>query len=447
MPLRNARPAEMLATHERRDHRVLLATDAYPPLIGGADRAVQLLACALRDRGQEVQVVTTWQRELPAFEDDHGIQVHRLRDLYSRMRFLSSSPHKHIPAPLPDPEAVWRFRRVLRAFRPNIVHSYGWITYSCAAGLLGSTVPLIVSARDYGQFCAVRTLLQNGRAHCSGPGVKKCLGCAGDFYGRPKAIVAVAGVLGGRAPLNHRIAGLHYNSAYMRTAMHRHFLGHGKTHDYPLPEAVIPTFRDEGKDEPADQTILRQLPDEPFILFVGALRRVKGVDMLMRAYSKLRKPPPLVLIGTREIDTPTAIPPGVMILESLPHGTVMAAWERALFGVFPSIWPEPFGNVVHEAMSRGRAAIGTVPGGHADIIDDRENGLLVEAGNEDQLIVGMQLLIDDSDLRVRLGRAAREKARKFTAPEPVTEFLELYDAVTSEAVSFRARTEPVETCP
>ena len=93
----------------------------------------------------------------------------------------------------------------------------------------------------------------------------------------------------------------------------------------------------------------------------------------------------MVLAGPLAPDTPESFPDGVTVLTSVPHPTVMAMWDRALFGVFPTKWPEALGNVVHEAMSRGRAVIGTRPGGHEDMIEDGETGLLVEAGNVEAL--------------------------------------------------------------
>jgi glycosyltransferase involved in cell wall biosynthesis len=423
-----------------RKYRVLLATDAYPPLLGGADRAVQLLGNELWSRGHRVEVATAWQPNLPAYEDDGHIPVHRLRDSTSRVRFLSANPYKHGLPPLPDPEATWRIHRLIRTFQPDIVHSYGWITYSCAVALWRSPIPLVVSMRDYGNVCSVRTMMHHNRDICSGPGISKCLSCATDFYGPVKGPIAVAGVLGGRRPLVRRLAGLHYNSSYMREIMHRHLLGDRDVDSGPPPEAVVPTFRDDSRDSPPDHEILARLPDEPFILFVGALRRVKGVPLLLDAYEKLREPrPPLVMIGTREIDTPPEIPAGVLILESVPHGTVMAAWERALFGVFPSIWPEPFGNVVHEAMSRGCPSIGTAPGGHRDMITDEENGLLVSAGDAEQLVAAMQRLVDDSSLRERLGRSAAIRARDFTAESAMPKILRLYQDVVLSSRSTRRR--------
>ena len=204
--------------------RILLVSDAYPPMIGGADRAVQALAHELDARGHAVMVAAAWQPRLLEQEDDHGVPVRRVRDLYSRVRFLSDLSDKHVPAPLPDPEAALRLRSIIRRFAPDLVHSYGWITYSCALALLGTRLPLLVSTRDYAHVCPTRTLMYKGREACSGPGASKCIGCAASTYGPAKAAVAVAGVLGGRRFLIDRIAGLHYNSRFMRCAMHEHLL-------------------------------------------------------------------------------------------------------------------------------------------------------------------------------------------------------------------------------
>jgi glycosyltransferase involved in cell wall biosynthesis len=157
---------------------------------------------------------------------------------------------------------------------------------------------------------------------------------------------------------------------------------------------------------------LKRLPNEPFLLFVGALRRVKGVEQLLAAYARLTNPPPLVLLGTLEPDSPP-FPPAVHVITDVPHEAVMAAWDRCLFGVLPSLLPEPFGTVVCEAMSRGKAVIGTRPGGHADMILDGETGILVPAGDVRALAEAMGRLIADSELRERMGQAGQRRAALF----------------------------------
>ena len=187
-----------------------------------------------------------------------------------------------------------------------------------------------------------------------------------------------------------------------------------------------------------------QLPAGDFILYVGALRRVKGVNQLLEAYQRLDSPPPLVLIGTLEADSPREFPPGVIVLQNFPHDAVMAAWERCLFGVIPSLWPEPLGSVVYEGMSRGKAVIGTTPGGHTDMIASGETGLLVPAGDVPALTQAMRNLIDQPALRDSFGRAAQAHARLFTASIVVPQFERVYQGLIERASGPAARSVDLE---
>jgi glycosyltransferase involved in cell wall biosynthesis len=411
--------------------RILMVSDSYPPLIGGATRAVQLLSKALVARGHSVTVVTMWQPRLPTQEDDDAVRVFRVRPLASRIPRISGDPTRLHHPPLPDPVTVWTLRRIIRQIKPDVVHSYGWMTYSGAAALIGTSIPLIISARDYGNVCAVRTLLRRrpaGSEICSGPAPIKCLACAYNYYGPLKALGAVGGVLGGRALLRRKMRALHSVSTYVQRVMQRHLLPRRATGFYPV-EAVIPSFHCQAPDADVDRHILAQLPAEPYILFVGVLRLCKGLEPLFEAYGQLVAPPPLVLIGTPAPDTPERFPPGVTLLYNVPHPTVMAAWERALFGVAPSILPEPLAGVVREAMSKGKPVIGTMPGGTGDMIVDGESGLLVPAGDVGALRNAMQRLTDDEELRCRLGRKAGRQAARFTVDAVMPRFEALYDQV------------------
>jgi glycosyltransferase involved in cell wall biosynthesis len=393
--------------------RVLIATDYYPPFIGGAQIQSRVLAHNLRARGHEVVVATVSQRGLPALEND-GVPVHRLRHLRSVFQGRRYGVQSH-HVPFPDPLATILLRRLIRRFRPDVVDAYGWIGYSCAAALLGSRIPLLLTARDYSYGCANRTLLRDGRP-CDGPGLVKCLGCAGRNYGRPKGWLAALGVLTSRRLLRRKARALHSVSTYVEHIMQRDFLDHAGAgiHSYVIPDVVDSAAAARDRTGDAMAAALALLPDEPFMLFVGALRRVKGVDELLTAYRRLDTPTPLVLIGTIEPDSPKEFPAGVHVITNAPQPAVLRAWERSLFGVFPSLFSEPFGTVVAEAMSRGRPVIGTGPSGHDDIIVHGETGLLVPRGDVDALTAAMQTLLEDPQLRDRLGRSALVRSRRFT---------------------------------
>jgi glycosyltransferase involved in cell wall biosynthesis len=206
-----------------------------------------------------------------------------------------------------------------------------------------------------------------------------------------------------------------------------------ETHGGPILERVISSFLIESGNSEPDTEFLSCLPAKPYILFVGGLQRRKGLETLLAAYERLSAPPPLVLIGYVASDTPEEFPNSVTILQNIPHPNVMLAWEHCLFGVMPSVWPDPSPGVVREVMSMGKAVIGTNIGGTTEMIVHGETGLLVPPNDVDALAKAMQRLIDDVKLREQLGQAAREQAKQFTAAANVPRFEQLYQQLTSNS--------------
>jgi glycosyltransferase involved in cell wall biosynthesis/GT2 family glycosyltransferase len=399
--------------------RVLMVSDEYRPYIGGAGRCIELFAEELVRLGHKVAIATAWHADAPAFEEAGGVEIHRIRDLPSRMRWISEDPRRHTPPPFPDPEAVWHLRRLINDFKPDLVPAYGWLAHSAAAALIGKRIPLVIWGHEYGNVCAMRTMVR-GTEVCSGPAPAKCLACSTSGRGLAKGTVAAASVLGVRPLLRRKTTAIHSVSHYVASVLNRDL-------DIPgVPSVVIPNFHVDETAAPVDQEILDQLPPEPYILFVGAFRRLKGIDELIAAHQSLDDPPPLVMVGIKTPDTPDSFPEGVRALTAVPHATVMAMWEGALFGVFPSKWPEPLATVVHEAMSSERPVIGTTPGGHEDMIDDGETGFLVPGGNSEALAAAMARLIDDEALRERLGREAKRRASRFTREAVVPQLERFY---------------------
>ncbi|HEY7828292.1 MAG TPA: glycosyltransferase [Candidatus Limnocylindrales bacterium] len=405
--------------------RILMASDFYRPFIGGAERQVEILSKQLHSRGYEMAVATMWHAGLAREEDDEGVALHRLSALSTRTGRFSGDPRRRYHPPFPDPVMALELRRLIHKFKPDLVHAHGWIAYSCAAALLGSDVPLLISVRDYGYTCATRTMLYKGKT-CDGPSPLKCLGCASEKYGRPKAAAAVAGVFSGRPLLTRKIVGAHSITSFVQTVTRRDLLHESRESAGSLvPDFVIPSFLEltGGQASLGDQ-----LPAEPYILFVGALQAHKGVNVLLQAYERLPVKPPLVLIGTRWPDTP-AFPPGVTVLENVPHAGVMSAWDRCLFGVVPSVWPEPLGVVSLEAMSRAKAVVGSAVGGITDIVVDGETGFLTDPGDVPQLAARMAELIADPALRERFGQAGRVRIQLFTSESVLPRFERLYDSL------------------
>jgi glycosyltransferase involved in cell wall biosynthesis len=412
--------------------RVLIANDFFHPTIGGAEHQVRLLAAALARRGHQVAVATVRQpgQEPTAVVD--GVDIHRLPALSTGLAMASSEAKRRFLPPLPDPRLVLGLRSLLGDLGGvDVVHAGGWIAYSCAAALEGRDEPMLLSVRDYGYSCAVRSLLHQGKAICSGPALGKCLDCAGRHYGAPKALAAVGGVFTGRPLLARHVSGIHSVSRFVQSIVERDLL-----HDDPGWQPILERIPDIVPDAaasnlgPGHEAYLQLLPPEPFILFVGVLQRHKGVQVLLEAYERLQRmpgrTPALVLIGSRHEDTPERFPAGVSVLNDVPHPAVMAAWQRSLFGVAPSIWPDPLPGVVREPMSRGRPVVATEVGGNTDMVTNGHNGLLVPPGDAEALALAMRRLLDDDVLRTTMGETAKASVAGLTADGVASRFEDLY---------------------
>lgn len=409
--------------------RILIGTDHYPPFIGGAHRQARLLASGMSERGHDVAVATTWHGGLPSLDWEDNVTVHRVGQLRTALPALVRSREQRHQPPFPDPVTIAGLRRLIRGFEPDVIHAYGWLAYSVAIAMGRMEIPMLVSARDYGYFCATRTLLRRGEP-CSGPSPLKCASCAGGYYGPVKGVAATAGVYICKPLLARRMNGLHSVSKFVHDVTVEQLFGAAGPPD-GLVQVTIPSFQDVVPDQPSDEAdaevgkYLARLPSEPFILYVGAFRKVKGLETLFDAYRRLRSPPPLVLMGTYERDSPREFPADALVLTDVPHAAVMAAWDRAMFGVMPSLWPEPFGSTVAEGMIRGKPVIGTTLGGHVDMIGDSA-GMLVPQGDVAALESAMATLIADPSRRERYGREARERARSFLAASAVPRFEQAY---------------------
>jgi glycosyltransferase involved in cell wall biosynthesis len=202
----------------------------------------------------------------------------------------------------------------------------------------------------------------------------------------------------------------------------------------------------------ATQRTLRQSlsipPDRPVVIYVGILAHRKGTDILLRAWQRVLRQRPeavLLLVGPVE-DTHNAFADEVA--ERLPNwveacspdsvvitGRVenVAAYLRAAdVFVLPSR-SEGLPNVLLEAMSTGLACVGARISGITDVVSDGVDALLFDSENEEELAVCLLRLLDDTLLRAKLGRTARQTVEShFSLASVAQAYQELYRELVEE---------------
>lgn len=403
-----------------------MISDFYPPYLGGVEVVVAALSRELTTRGHSVAVATLAAPGARGHDDD-GVRVYRIRTTSQRLGRLFSSTGRPWAPPAPDPEAVAGLRSVVERERPDIVHGHDWLARSyLPLKRRGRGPALVMSLHYYTVSCPKKNLMFRG-APCSGPALTKCLGCAGRHYGRTKG---AAVVLGQRAFSRLEAARVDlFLPVSVATAEGNGLAKAG------LPYQVIPNVITSEPNPGPDASLLDELPAEPFLLFVGDIARAKGVDVLIDAYRALGERPPLVLIGKVWRDTPVELPAGVSVLRDWPNAAVRAAMRRCLALVTPSIWPEPFGLVVAEALAAGRPVVASAIGGIPELVQHEHQGILFPPGDSEALAERLQRLLDDAELREAIAARAARSAAAYSPERIVPRVEAAYERATATLTS------------
>jgi glycosyltransferase involved in cell wall biosynthesis len=147
------------------------------------------------------------------------------------------------------------------------------------------------------------------------------------------------------------------------------------------------------------------------LLYVGRLAPEKNLAMLFAAFRQLQGPKRLLLVGDgplrRELER--TAPAGVIFAGYRQGEDLARHYASADIFAFPSL-SETFGNVLLEAMAAGLPVVGFPVPGPADLVRPGATGLLASAVDAPSLATALQPLLEDSDLRRRLGQAARSYA-------------------------------------
>jgi glycosyltransferase involved in cell wall biosynthesis len=384
-----------------------MVTDYYPPFVGGVEIVVSTVSRELVRRGHDVAVATLRADGLPGTEVHEGVRVHRVGTTTARSPKLFKNPTRMWAPPAPDPEAVASLRRVVEVERPAIVHGHDWLARSYLPLKRRGGPRFMMSLHYFTLSCPKKSLLLDGRP-CSGPALAKCMRCAGQHYGRLKGpAVVLAQQVFSRAERALVDVFLPVSQA---AAADNGLCTCGSRY------VVIPNLVAPAHDPAPHVDLLNQLPDVPFLLFVGDLRPAKGVQILLDAYCRLDDlaRPPLVLIGKTWPDTPEHLPPGVTLLRDWPNAAVREAMRRCLALAAPSILPEPFGLVVAETIAAGRPVVASAIGGIPEIVRNGVEGLLVDAGDVAGLADALDRISVNAELREALARNARRRAAYYT---------------------------------
>lgn len=110
----------------------------------------------------------------------------------------------------------------------------------------------------------------------------------------------------------------------------------------------------------------------------------------------------------------------------IPHEEKIKLYQTSDIFIQPSVWNEPFGMGIVEAMEYQLPVVATNVGGIPEIFDKSKCGLLVKADDSQSLANAIFKLISDAKLREEMGRLGRKRAESFSWDNVATNLLSLY---------------------
>jgi len=224
----------------------------------------------------------------------------------------------------------------------------------------------------------------------------------------------------------------------------------------PAKVALIPSAVNVERFRPVSRAEARRRieldTDELVVAYVGRMMPRKDVRNLVRAAGILAQrsdlPFQLLLVGGETPEPDPVATPEIGVLQQLAaevgivdrvrfigkrQPDVLRDYYSAGDVVVTTPWYEPFGLTPLEGMACGRPVIGSAVGGITFTIQDGVTGLLVPPRDPHALADGLELLLSQPQLRMRMGQAARERVeREFTWPTVAERTAALYETVLAQ---------------
>lgn len=192
--------------------------------------------------------------------------------------------------------------------------------------------------------------------------------------------------------------------------------------------------------------------DNPIILFVGRIRRMKGIDILIKAFRLVLEVFPnarLLVIGDgpsraelEELSLQMSLEEHINFLGMVPHHRIPKYLSLSDVFILPSIETSKEGEgrptALIEAMAAGMPIVASNIYGIPEIIRNGENGLLTNQGAFIQLAENIIRLLSDPILAASLGKNAADTAIEFdwkTIAEKVSMVYQMDQSISSARIA------------
>jgi glycosyltransferase involved in cell wall biosynthesis len=380
--------------------RVLMLTERYYPIWGGAENQLRQLTPHLIDLGCEVEIITRrWYADMPRHEYIAGASVFRVgchgKSSFKTVLFTVS--------------LIWHLLRNTQ--KTDIIHSHGAV----AMGAIGRIISILSGAKNVVKIATAGRILKYKNTLT---GILLL-----SVFKRSDAIIGMTCEI--RMELELIDAP---NKAVVQIA---NAVDCERFH--PYTETQRQTWR-------TDRTIPSSAP---VVLFSGRLTTRKGLTVLVDAWSRVLNFYPdaqLFIVGsgynqTNSVETDVKQKVAEASLKNIYFEGATTSPENYLgvadIFVFPSLL-EGFPNALLEAMASRTAIVASDIGGVVELIENDKTGLLFPPGNAKVLADKIVCFLENPGIRYKMAAKARRHVMENYSFEKIAkQYMETYQQISS----------------
>ncbi|AEA11525.1 glycosyl transferase group 1 [Thermoproteus uzoniensis 768-20] len=364
----------------------------YWPVVGGLENVVRALAEGMARRGHEAHVITSQYGagNRPREEVINGVYIHRVKST----RF----GYPDLTYPLEVPGGILR--------NADIVHGHSQNSLF--------TVKMIEEAKRLG----ARTVVHFMAVDAFNDHPSRLIRLLAPRYGKRNVKKAIEAS-------DVRLVKSFRDMEILRSK-------------YSIKTEYIPDGIDEellGKPNMAEEFRRKYDIQDPLIVYVGRLHKLKGIDILIKALAIATKEEPnlkAVIIGPgdqrpyRELANKLGISDKVLFTGFVDEDIKIGALDTSIALVLPSVsnYVEVFSLAITEAWARRKPVIASAVGEIPYRVKHMINGLLVPPRDSTALAEAIVTLAQDRELGRRLGAEGRKSV--LTWDEIVSKLLSIY---------------------
>lgn len=354
---------------------------------------------------------------------EHGHQVEQLLTDNSAMRSAGKLRGAW--------EATWSRRgyelvsRAIGEHQPEVIHvhnTFAALSPSVFQACRDARTPVVWTLHNYRSTCGTALLYREGQV---------CEACVGRFpwpvllhdcrYDGSRATALAVAAIQARSfrtyPRN--VDAFIVMSEFQRDMMVRAGLPAQKVHVRPHTMAVVDGTRVERG---------------PVLAYCGQLLHMKGLDLLLEAWSRVRQEPwrlALVGKGPDEPSLRALDAPGVDWLGFRPREEAMNVVRSARWMVMPSRCYEGMNMATLEALALGTPCIVPAHGAFPEMVG--EHGLLFRPNDAWDLARALRLAMADEDWDSRSAGSVARCRERFDPASGLARLLEVYESARASA--------------